>query len=508
MKKKAMCLLCAIMIMVGVFSACGKDETPQETMAQPTSTEETFVSLKGSYWKAVEFVGEDASDEFWADLFLWDDGSGYLRVSQASAESGYWGMRDVSDCRWDFQDKTLVLTKPDSPSTVICVGTLERECLTLTYEGFLSFTIIMEQAKMPPYCAQWEVPELYGAWRMISYTDAENGYHSLNEADMDVVSEITIHQVAGVDFRLKNHDYIETENELWYTYKDIPMWDGCANEAWHIKLSGNSDPRQHFTVTYADGRLLLKKADQQNPDKWPFSFTAEYIYVEYGYDWWDDLIEIANPEGLEYDELIDLYRDITRYYAGNAEDASVDITYNIAYKLNIIDDEQQLYELGCSIFEMTSDDNFGYAIRDINGDGIPELFILSEDYYNIYAIYTLRESKPVLVGAYWSRNRISIGKDGTLYNSGSSGAANSFDAIYSLNTWQDGEILIVIEVIGIEDFDDEAMEALPEPRYYRIRNGEKTIISEAKADAAWKNFRNAYSDDSRDAGLVFINISG
>ena len=500
--KKIMALLSAAIIMLGIFTACDKTEVTDV----PTPAEEAAVSLAGSYWKAVEFTGEDASDEYWADLFLWEDGFAYLRVSQASAESGYWGMRDITDCDWFIRDETLILTESGSSRNVICSASLEQDRLILAYEGFLSLTIIMEQSEMPLYGTQWEIPELYGIWRMISYTDVESGYHLLDESDSDIVSEITIHQVAGVDIKIKNYNTTEVENELWYTYKEGPIWDGCINEAWYIELNDNSDPGQCFYITYADGRLLLKKDDKHDPHNWPYSFTAEYMFMESSYNWGDGQFDPAGAYVLEYDELIDLYRDIKRY-ANDAEDNHDSITYNIAYALNI-DNEQLLYnDLSNSIFELCFEENFGYALHDINGDGIVELIILSQD-HDIYAIYTLRENKPVLVGAYWSRSRIALDKNGTLYHSGSSGADNSFDARYTLNTWQDGELLILIETIGIEDFDDETWQSLPKPRYYRIKNGEKTIISEEEANAAWKNFQKAYSGDNRDAELVFIPING
>jgi hypothetical protein len=411
-----------------------------------------YVSPADSYWKAVKFIGKGASDEFWSDLFLWEDGSGYFRVSQATQESGYWGMRDVSDCDWSIKDGTLTLTQPGSASAVICSGVFEGDRLAIEYSGFFGdpFTIIMEQAEIPPYGAQWELPELYGTWRMISYTDADGGPNFANEPDGGPGSIITVHPTGSVDIKLIDNGFGETElsmiigvykpdfsrddidgGNVWYLYQSGPIWEGCKNEAWHIELSDYNDPqgpRPYWFITYADGRLLLKKTDEYGPNAWPSAFTAEYEYA-------GGVPEYESPDtaGLgapEYDGLIDLYRDILSWGGDDAGDLADTISYNIAYELNIAD-EQRLYELNCSLFEMYGS-SFGYAIHDINGDGIPELFILSEDYYDIHAIYTLHDGSPVLVGAYWSRNRCAIDKDGIIYINGSNGAADSFCASWSL----------------------------------------------------------------------------
>ncbi|MCL1808856.1 MAG: hypothetical protein FWG42_03695 [Clostridiales bacterium] len=616
--KKTIVLLCAAIILAGLCTACGK-------------APEAGGPLGGAYWKAVEFEGEDASGEFWSDLFLWDDGSGYFRFSQeSSADSGFWGMRDVADCGWIQKDGTLTLTKSDSPGTVFCTGNLNQDRLTLTYEGVLNLTIIMEQAEMPPYGTQWEIPDLYGTWQMVSYADTKGRSHALDEPGRYFASEITFHPVGGTDYWLverifdNNYHYTEMEYNLGIAqYMDGSIWDGCKNEAWYIELGDTNDPAQRFYATYADGRLLLKKDNANNPGS-PFhlSFTAEYRFLrDYGYEfnpdpteWEGDwaaegeketYISIANlnprsssfdfsfvgyyededgrldtgnlagtayfteenravfdytggggeeihvgfvlHDGLllvsmsdyyeeyfglgvemdgvysktggpasgieqyEKDDKDNNYMAIIEFYqkfvdAGGTEGAADSLLNNLALELGYRY-EEQLYGLGASIAELRySYGDMGYAIRDVNGDGIPDLFILAGEPPEIAAIYTLRDGNPVLVGAYWSRNRISLVKNGMLYNSGSSGAANSSDTVYSINTWQDGELLVLIEMLGVEDYDDEEMIELPEPRYYRIKDGEKTILSEEEADAAWRNFDNAYLGGVYNSDLSIVPI--
>ncbi|MCL2105520.1 MAG: hypothetical protein FWH26_00380 [Oscillospiraceae bacterium] len=77
-------------------------------------------------------------------------------------------------------------------------------------------------------------------------------------------------------------------------------------------------------------------------------------------------------------------------------------------------------------------EDLGYAIYDINGDGVMELMILSRAYYDIHALFTLRGDTPVMLGAYWSRSRCVIDTDGRLYYMGSGGADDTIERVYTL----------------------------------------------------------------------------
>ena len=123
MLKRIISLLCLASLTALLFPSCGKrNGVPQSTP-----------DLRDTYWKAVEFRAEGiGEDEFWADLFLWADGSGYFHFSQATAESGFWGYRDMADCGWNLDGETLTLTEPESPSTVMYTGTYESGRLEIS----------------------------------------------------------------------------------------------------------------------------------------------------------------------------------------------------------------------------------------------------------------------------------------------------------------------------------------------------------------------------------------
>jgi hypothetical protein len=104
--------------------------------------------------------------------------------------------------------------------------------------------------------------------------------------------------------------------------------------------------------------------------------------------------------------------------------------------------------------------DLGYAIEDINNDGIPELLLLnltnfgwgsSEEPF-IHALFTLKDDQPVQLGQYWRRDHAQLGADGTVYRIGSGGADSWYLTSYMLETGA-AELTLLTEYW--KDFDDE-----------------------------------------------------
>ena len=437
-------LFCSLLIMSGLFTACGKAETDQQ---QPA----------GAYWKTAGFDGtEITSGDYWSDLFLWDDGTGYFRVSQATPASNYYGMSDEKSCDWSLEaNGSLTLFSPGT-KTVLYSGSVANDVLTLPYDGYAAETIKMEPAEMPPYGSHWSIPNLYGTWKMLAYTDTASGYHAVpyytaGSTQEYFASEITLDQVIGVHFWLADplNDRLEIIHDLdigkrdnddtWHPLTAGAIWEDCVNQAWYAELTGNNNPDVQFYVTYADDKLLLKKKDKTNPNNFPASFTAEFEYVGYReYLGEGDGKEIVNQRYAEvaYSMILDQYRKNLQNDLDFSEKADflVSALENYAH----IGNEVEVNELRTSIVEpLSGNSNLGYATHDLNHDGIPELIILSEegylDDYAINSIFTLHNGRTALVGAYWSRNRCVLDQDGTLYINGSSGADDNFSASFSLS---------------------------------------------------------------------------
>lgn len=112
----------------------------------------------------------------------------------------------------------------------------------------------------------------------------------------------------------------------------------------------------------------------------------------------------------------------------------------------------------------------GYAIRDISGDGIPELVIggiADSACYGseIYAVYTAVNGVPVLTLEGWSRNRCRYLGDGEFLSQGSGGAMYTMLGTYTLSP--DGRTLLC----GDFYFTFEKDESFTEIGYYHNTSG-------------------------------------
>jgi hypothetical protein len=111
----------------------------------------------------------------------------------------------------------------------------------------------------------------------------------------------------------------------------------------------------------------------------------------------------------------------------------------------------------------------GYAIKDLNGDGVDELVLLNSD-YTIVAIFSTVHGRPVLFGNYWERHKCYIDGEGLIHESGSSGADVGSHKIFRIA--KDGATELIEEYgrDGHEWIDGEAVD-----KYYRIGHGEEKV---------------------------------
>lgn len=157
-------------------------------------------------------------------------------------------------------------------------------------------------------------------------------------------------------------------------------------------------------------------------------------------------------QGEENTEIfVDLYSSVMMSYPGRVES----------------DGESPHYKLG-----------YGYAAKDLNGDGVDELVLMNDDYY-IMAVFSYADGKPVLLGNYMPRGSCWIDGDGLLHENGSGGADHSTNAIYKIaDGGKELELIVEYGTNGHEWIEDVAYTI-----YYKLVNGEKKTITEAEYQA-------------------------
>lgn len=264
--------------------------------------------LGDTYWKAVEF-SSGAPEGYQADLFLWEDGTGHFRLRpQGDEKFGHYAYTENFDCGWAFDDGKLALTSPESAARVLCEGAFEDGRLVLRYEneGFdEAFSIFMAQAEMPPKGAQWDVTDLFGTWRMTSYTDLPDGTVVGKDGRFDhdpdvsfyIYSDLSVYTTLLADYKMviEETELYESWSDLSLTRVEGALWEGCGNDAWYVELAADdAEEAPPLAVTFADGKLLLKRKDGATIDSFCESFTAVYerLDVDLQYDWheWDEWV--------------------------------------------------------------------------------------------------------------------------------------------------------------------------------------------------------------------------
>lgn len=162
------------------------------------------------------------------------------------------------------------------------------------------------------------------------------------------------------------------------------------------------------------------------------------------------------------------------------------------------------FEPYCFISSLEKD---GYILKDLDQDGSDELIILSRGslessrYQNedmLYAVYTMKNGKPIRVLDSWTRSRNYLCADGGIYNEGSDGASYSTWCIRDIKNGR----IVVREGVQTADKMDANGEYLEGTVYLRMTESHKLYdgeeISEEQADADLERYQNMLLNDDSD----------
>ena len=151
----------------------------------------------------------------------------------------------------------------------------------------------------------------------------------------------------------------------------------------------------------------------------------------------------------------------------------------------------------------------GYAIRDLNGDGVDELVVLNADYV-VGAIFSLADGKPILLRNYEPRDRGWIDANGWIHENGSSGADRSTNAVYRIVNAKGGPSMELIAEFGTNGH--EWLDGVAVQKYYKLVGGERVDITKAEHDALAEQYGTYLSaaagaaKTKNESGLVFTPL--
>ena len=165
-------------------------------------------------------------------------------------------------------------------------------------------------------------------------------------------------------------------------------------------------------------------------------------------------------QGEENTEIfVDLYSSVMMFYSGRGES----------------DGESPHYKLG-----------YGYAVKDLNGDGVDELILLNED-YTIIAIYSYADGKPTVIGGLnesypYQRPLLDdawIDGDGYIYTTG----PRAFEHKSKYRVAQDGASLETVANYWLVERMEYEPEAHVVTKYYMLMGDEEIEITESEYKA-------------------------
>lgn len=150
---------------------------------------------------------------------------------------------------------------------------------------------------------------------------------------------------------------------------------------------------------------------------------------------------------------------------------------------------------------------FGYALKDLNGNGDTELILILKD-YTVLAIFSMSNGMPTLMDAYWPKHRCAILNSGLLYTLTSSGADDWYYKTQKIS--QDGSELLPTEEFGSTSVDEQSSTTFSDPRYYKVIDGKKAYLSEKEFNDYSNKFpiltNTTASEITKKSGLVFIPL--
>ncbi len=152
--------------------------------------------------------------------------------------------------------------------------------------------------------------------------------------------------------------------------------------------------------------------------------------------------------------------------------------------------EENNFNALCAYYDASQ---VGYAIQDVDGNGVPELLIgeigeAGGGSGAFFDLYTLVDGQAVLVAASSERDRYYICQDGTIANEGSFGADDSYNAYYTIDPTTG--TCSILEAVVYQGFYENAG-----PWFYTtlvpweasVYDGSQTEISEAEAAQIMQN---------------------
>ena len=147
----------------------------------------------------------------------------------------------------------------------------------------------------------------------------------------------------------------------------------------------------------------------------------------------------------------------------------------------------------------------GYAIHDLNGDGIDDLVLMQDD-YTVVAVLSMSNGKPVMLDGFRPRRQGWIDGDGRIHLCGSNSSDQHVDAVYQIaQGGKELELIVEYGTLGHQMVEGQSVQ-----QYYKLEGELAMFISEQEYEglaAQWKYLGNSGSAVTKEhSGLQFTPL--
>ncbi len=172
-----------------------------------------------------------------------------------------------------------------------------------------------------------------------------------------------------------------------------------------------------------------------------------------------------------YDSIISVYQKTASNALLFDHQKDVENIYDDTFdleKAEYIEWYNKIFE-SCLSYRSYANRGYGYSISDINDDGIDELILMLED-HTILAIFSMSDSKPILLDSFTSTYKGCISADGNIYTSQCNTPTTTSQRVYRIS--ETCEYLEQLSEIGTDHLNLERGTGC-----YKLVDGEKVAIT-------------------------------
>ena len=141
---------------------------------------------------------------------------------------------------------------------------------------------ISSQSETPAKGAEYDVDDLFGSWRLVTYTD-DRGTFTAEDWGRYLYAELSFYSTGTAEYKIDDwYGYEDIENSLEVKRIEgalLPAWSSCENQAWYVDLRSGRTASTMNAAVYGDKLYFMYKL---NPDNkyFPHAFFGVYQWLD------------------------------------------------------------------------------------------------------------------------------------------------------------------------------------------------------------------------------------